>query len=354
MPKRKPPRISQHKNGYFYIHYAENGRDQLQSLRTKDLHKAELRFAGWLEQHRKEIKIEADPLVSDCLDYWYDQNVKDKFLSENRYASLINNLKFYFGNKRVSEITRNDSEEYKKIRIAGHGYYGNVAKGATVRTELQRLRACFNFMINQVEPRERRITRDMVAYIDMPPPSAPRDRVLSKEELETLWDFCKDLVWNGMGRPTSNRLHKVARFIILAMETAQRKTAILELTWSQILLEQNLIMFLPHGKLQTIKRRPPVPISTRLRPILEHAYSEKINDYVCDNTNDVHDQIKRVGKELGIDGLSPHVFRHSWATHAVMAGKPIEKVAAFMGDTVEIVRKNYAHLAPDYLSDVVD
>jgi len=353
MSNKKPPRLKL-RDGKYYVYYSEHGRDQRKSLRTKDLQTAEARFAGWLEQHRKEVKVESDPLVSDCLDYWYEQNVKDKFLSEDRYQSLINNLRFYFGNMRVSQVTRNHSEEYKKIRISGHGYYKKVCKGSTVRTELQRLRACLNFMVNQVEPRERRISRSTIPYVELPPPSPPRDRVLSMEELESLWNFCKNLVWNGMGRPTSNRVHKIARFIMIAMETAQRKTAILELKWSQVKFDENMIYFLPEGKLQTIKTRPPVPISTQLRPILENAYAEKINDLVCDSTSNIHDQLKRVGEELNIDGLSAHVFRHTWATHKVMAGKPIEKIAAMMGDSVEIVRKNYAHLAPDYLKDVVD
>jgi predicted transcriptional regulator len=37
-----------------------------------------------------------------------------------------------------------------------------------------------------------------------------------------------------------------------------------------------------------------------------------------------------------------------------MEGKTIEKIAQFLGDTEETVRKNYIHLTPDYLEDVVD
>ena len=48
------------------------------------------------------------------------------------------------------------------------------------------------------------------------------------------------------------------------------------------------------------------------------------------------------------------MFRHTWATNAVIDGKPIEQVAAFLGDTVDTVRKNYIHLTPDYLRSVVD
>jgi hypothetical protein len=36
----------------------------------------------------------------------------------------------------------------------------------------------------------------------------------------------------------------------------------------------------------------------------------------------------------------------------LVRGVPIEKLAKFMGDTVETVRKNYGYLAPDYLDNV--
>ena len=64
--------------------------------------------------------------------------------------------------------------------------------------------------------------------------------------------------------------------------------------------------------------------------------------------------VKAIGRELKIDGLSPHVFRHTWATRAVERGVVIGKVAAFLGDNEETVRKNYIHLSPDYLRDALE
>ena len=60
----------------------------------------------------------------------------------------------------------------------------------------------------------------------------------------------------------------------------------------------------------------------------------------------------KVSSALKIDGLTAHVFRHTWATRKVMAGVPIAKVAAFLGDNEETVSKNYIHLSPDYFRDV--
>lgn len=353
MAKRKPPRLVADRKGNYYVYYSTDGRSQRKSLRTNDLQAAEARFAGWIEQYNKDMMVDPDPRIADCLDYWMEQWISGRMLSENRYPSVVNNLKAYFGKKRVSEVTREHSLDYARMRRQAQIGRSQAAEG-TIRHELQKLRACMRFMCEAVEPRERRISRDLVPFIDLPQASPPRNRVLTSDEIQRLRGFLGDLVWNGQGRAKTNRLSKVSRFILIAMETAQRKSAILQLQWDQVDLDRNLIHFLPAGRLQTTKRRPALPISTRLRPILERSQAESMNEYVCDNPRDVHEQIKRVGQELNIDGLSAHVFRHTWATRAVESGVPLEKVAAFLGDSIDTVRENYIHLSPDYLRDVVD
>ena len=52
--------------------------------------------------------------------------------------------------------------------------------------------------------------------------------------------------------------------------------------------------------------------------------------------------------------LHPHVFRHTWATHAAEDGVAMNVIAGFLGDTMKTVEKNYMHLSPDYLRSAVD
>ena len=73
---------------------------------------------------------------------------------------------------------------------------------------------------------------------------------------------------------------------------------------------------------------------------------------MLDRNTSSYEFVRKLGDSLDIDDLHLHVFRHTWATRAITRGVQIEKVAKFMGDTVETVRKNYEHLAPDYLDDV--
>ena len=56
--------------------------------------------------------------------------------------------------------------------------------------------------------------------------------------------------------------------------------------------------------------------------------------------------------------IDPHVgfhqLRHTWASHAVMAGMPLAVVARNLGhcDT-KMVERHYGHLAPTYIVDQV-
>ena len=363
MSKAMQPRIRPNKAGNYYVLYNKNGRSRTDSLRTKDVSVAAARFQGWLDGHRIETGVSDDPIISDILEWWMDQWIRGRMLSEDRYPSVVKNLNKYFGNMRVSEITRKDSAKY--IELRRNGFISGNSRGAadsTIYHEMKELIAAFNFMTSKVEPRERRLIKEMLPFIEVCQKSPARDRVLSKDELQSLKDKClKDayigpIAWRGIRRP-SNRVSRISRFLWLAMETAQRKTAILELKWSQVDFEmgkRGLIFFNPEGRNQTSKRRPPLPISSKLLEVLKIAYDQKVSDYVLDKPTGLDYQITKFGEEVGIERLHAHLFRHTWATHRAMEGKTIEKIAQFLGDTEETVRKNYIHLTPDYLEDVVD
>lgn len=361
--ERKPPRLQRgESNNRYYIYYYENGHSKRVSTRTNDLEKAEARFVAWQKEYDLQTVIHDDPTIGRCLDLWYSQWVigtpeKPRMITAdekcNRYNAIVNNLKSYFDKMRVSEVTRDHSVKYIEMRKAGILGTCPAANG-TIRLELQRLRACFRHMVERVEPREQRLTPDQIPYVELPPESLPRDRVLDEEEVAIIREVCPDLVLTGQGRRPSNRLSRVGRFAMIALETAQRKTAILELKWDQVDLENNKIHFNPEGRTQTNKKRPTVPISPILRPVLERAKEEAHSAYVLDKPTGIHDALKSLAKELNIPGLHPHVFRHTWATRAVTRGVPLIKVALFLGDTIKTVEKNYAHLQPDYLEDVFE
>ena len=87
---------------------------------------------------------------------------------------------------------------------------------------------------------------------------------------------------------------------------------------------------------------------------LKSIYEQRVNDYVLETTTDVSSGMQRINSLLGIEGVTPHTFRHTWATRAAEDGIPMKDIADFMGDTEETVKKNYLHLSPDYLRSVIN
>tara|TARA_B100001057_G_scaffold412247_1_gene428257 strand:+ start:4339 stop:5412 length:1074 start_codon:yes stop_codon:yes gene_type:complete len=350
-----PPRITQ-RDGTYYASYHDGERGRRVSLRTDDSKIAVTRFEGWLKERRLQTDGDPDPLIADCLDYWFEQWISGRMLSENRYPSIIKHLKKAFGRMRVSQVNRTHSRQYIEDRRTGK--YGRcIAADSTIRKELQSLRAALNFMSDRIEPVSFRLLKEKLPYIELPPPSPPRDRVLDDVEIDAIFNYVDNLKVDGQFRRATNRLPKLTRFVYLAHYTWQRKSAILQLRWSQVndlYSERATINFLPGGRLQTAKRRPMLPIDDKLLTVLRRAFEERTNDFVCDTKSDIHYAVKKMGFDLDIDGLSPHVWRHTGATHAAMDGVPMDQIAAFMGDTVQTVEKNYKHLSPEYLRNVIN
>ena len=349
-----PPRLHQADNGWWYVLYHEHGRGQRTSLRTKDSETAKERFSGWLDARSLEELICADPKVSFVLDVWFEDWIQGRMLSEDRYPSVVNHLKDHFGKMSVSEVRRKDSREY--IRLRRQGVYGvKVAADGTIRMELLKLRAALNFFRDKVEPSERRLDPKIIPYIELPPASPPRDDIFTLEELYLIYYYCMEDFARAGSKHSGEQgwLTREARFCIIAMETAQRKTAILELNWDQVDLDNGRIQFNPTGRNQTSKRRPPVPISDLLMPMLKIAYQHRKTNLVLDYKTDIHYGVQRIMVDLGLEG-SPHKFRHSWASHAAMRGVSMGEIAGVLGDTQRTVEMNYLHLSPDYLRSAIN
>ena len=257
------------------------------------------------------------------------------------------NLQPHFGQLLIGQVTQERVDAYVAAR--GAGRIGRPSKPATCRRELAMLVAALNVF---AKPPVSLIGQDEVPQLVLPADSEPRDRWLTIEEMQRLFKAAAKTRKGG-------RLSRGERFLWLALETAARKQAILDLAWDRVDFETGTIHFALPGRAQTKKRRASVPMSKTLRAVLERAYNERQSDLVMDNKAEVWAAIQSIAITAGFGGqrgrngskptatgISPHVLRHTAATHMARNGVPLWTVAKILGNTMAVVEKTYAKWAP--------
>lgn len=340
MPKYN---VRQQDNGVFYITWSEGRRSKRHSTGKTVLAEAQNYFARWLLSAQETAADAAIGFkIHELWALYRAKHVEKENASHDTADWSWKNLAVQFGELALPEVTDDKVQEYVKLREAGK--IGQPAVSGTIRRELVMLRACLNWCAKPT----RKIIRpaDLPAF-DVPPDSAPRDRWLRLEEVQRLLDAAA-IMRRG------DRLSRGERFMWLALETAARKGAILDLTWDRVDFETGVIHYDVPGRRKTKKRRASVPISKSLRPVLERAHTERANDLVLGNQASVNNALLRMAAHAKVDDVTPHVLRHTAATQMARRGVPLWKVAGILGNSISMVERVYAKHAPDGLADAVE
>lgn len=335
------PRLKKNDRGVYEIHWTDDGRSKRRSTRETNAGNAQMILAAFILQKDDVDARAADPMIADILDHYMQEHVEHHVAGKDIQQFAINKLADYFGSYFPRELNQTHINLYTTKRTSG--VFGRKCVPGTVRRELSVLIAALNFC---AKVGFGSLTRADVPYIQLPPKGAPKDRVVSSDEAEALYQAaaigCED------------RLSRIYRFLVIATEAAQRKSAITELTWKQVDFDVGVINFNPSGRLQTKKRRPVVPMSDTLREVLLVAKQQATGDYVLDHPGSISKPWRTLAKKVGLNDVTPHTLRHTWATDAAAAGVSMWEIAGVLGDTVETVTKNYLHLSPDHLRSAVN
>lgn len=343
--------LRQHDNKKWYVHWTDGRRSRRVSTGQKEEAKAQNFFARWLLAEQED-STDAGPkfLVLELWNLYFERHILKNSMSVRTSEVVGRNLMLHFGPLRPIEIEiKNDDgldkvEQYIALRKAG--MIGRCpAAPATIRHELSRLKAAFTWCAN---PKRKILRPADVPVFDLPPDSEPRDRWLRTDEIDKLFDA-------AVSSRAGERLSRVERFFWLALETGARLMAILELTWDRVDFEAGVIHFNVPGRKKTKKRRTSVPISRSLLMPLAYAYEEREDEFVCGGLPQViWRNVKAVAKRAGVASVSPHVLRHTAATHMLRGGVPIWQVAGVLANTVQMIERSYGHHVPDGLAAAVD
>lgn len=335
-------------SGIYYMHWTEHvakgkpGRSKRQTTGTTDLAAAQ-QFLGRYLLLDDTKEVGGVVTVAELWAVYIEKHVAKNVAVPTQHDKSWNNLERQFGALKVSEVSQDVVDTYEAKRK--RGAIGRPSISATVRKELTLLKACFNWCAS---PKRKILRREEVPVFDLPDDSAPRDRWLRADEIAKL----KAEAAEGVG--ADDRMTRGERFLWLGLETAARSEAIRQLTWDRVDWETKTIDFNVPGRKRTKKRRAVVPISQALLPMLKRMYEQRVNDHVLDTESEVGRLLNDIADRAGVADVTPHVLRHTAATHMARRGVPLWIVAKVLGDTIATVERIYAKHAPEDLRGAVD
>jgi integrase len=311
--------------GRFVVTWREDGRRRRYRL-GKGISKseAELQRVRFLKSRERLNAREATTVGELFAAYLKDREIDGKSIEKQRHSWKA--LAPAFGALSPSDITKTTCREFSSGRVACGRSLG------TSWTELSVLRASLSWA---------RKSGLIVAapFVWLPSPPKPKDRHLTKAEAQLLMRACAS--------------PHIRLFVLLALCTAGRASALLELEWARVDFVRGLID-LRTAEQNRVKRRAIVPMNDTLRTALEEAHKAAQTRYVIEwagqRVRSVKRAFARAVAKCGWDDVSPHTLRHTAAVWMAEAGIAMTVIAQYLGHAdSRTTERIYARYSPDYL-----
>lgn len=322
------------------------------SLRTRDPEEATARFAAFLTQGKDLYGAAKHTGLTwgQAFDDYIAEHVRVNVVDSVRAEDAIRNLRLFFDHRLVTDTDVPMVREYTAKRMTGEVSLRTKkgkprpASAGTVKRELGTLLAAANH-----EVKWKRLKRDDVPVVEKPKTKRSKGLWLFHDELQAL-------------RAAADQ--KTRDFIDLCYFTAARRRSIETLTWFQVDLARGRINLAKSTDPETKKRKPIVPIGPEMSALLTRLSEARSNEYVLGSSASMWSGFKTArrlanlrrlpAKDMRPEGsLSPHVLRHSRATHLLNQGVHPKAVADLLGDDVMTVLRVYGHACPDYLESAL-
>ncbi len=332
-PNQGPKLKFLEKRGRYYITWSENGRSHERSAGTSDREEAQIKLAEFIQERRRsQVTGPRDPSrfsIAEALADYAEEHGPET-TSPERIGYAIDALLGFWKDNLVIDVSEATCSAYLRYRNRSIG---------TMRRELTVLRAAINH-----ELKRGRLTRAPSVWLPERPEG--KSRWLTRQETASLLRAAK--------AEKKVRLY-LPLFILLGLYTGARKGAILDLRWTQVDLERQVIDLNPSGRKRTSKRRPIIPIPRRLLTFLREARKRGSDlGYVVHHNGrrigDIKKGFARAAQDAGLQDVTPHTLRHTCGTWLAQKGVPLWQIGGWLGHSTERTVELYAHHHPDHLA----
>ena len=147
-------------------------------------------------------------------------------------------------------------------------------------------------------------------------------------------------------------------YAVVAVCTATRPAAILQLTWDREDFDRRQIDLNPTGRVETLKRRPIIAINDTALEVLKAAHPTRSSPLVVSWAGDEILSIKKAFQSASARSgvrATPYTLRHTAAVWMAEGGVPMEPIAQFMcHDDMRTTIAHYARYSPDFIREAAN
>jgi integrase len=263
-------------------------------------------------------------MIADVLTVYGKEVAPTKKTARNM-SYKINALLDWWGDKTVADISAKSCRAYTASKTA-----------PMAAAEIKLLRSAVKYWHQEYGPLH------FMPVFWTPQANPPRERWLTKSDAARFLFHAR-------------RHQHLRRMILLGLYTGSRPGVILSLTWDQIDFKTGVMSRVPRGAKQDEKKRAPkVKLGRRILAHLRRwrRLDGKEVKVICHYKGravaEPWQTWARAREAAGLDGITPHILRHTRATWMMQAGVPIWDAAGFLVMTVKTLEQVYGHHAPDH------
>jgi site-specific recombinase XerD len=323
----------------YYLDIHHEGRRKRVSIDAATLREANQQAAqvehhlireGWPDAESESRTL--DEFTGKYLTYSRSTKAYKTYLAD---LSALKLFQAFTGDLPLAEITGDHLERFRMHEL-------ERVKATSCNVSLRHLKAAFSWATEQGFIEQNPAAKIKLNRV----PLNTHPKFLSAEDIQKL-------------RNAAGEDSLIRRVIDFGLWTGMRRDEIVHAQWSDVDLERGTIVVQSKEDFRTKSRRSRiVPMNTALRAMLtmmRSAATSPRERLFSISYGWLGKQFKAVVRKAGLsETTSPHVLRHTLASHLIMNGVDLASVQQILGHHSVTVTMIYSHLDPNYLAKTVE